>query len=536
MSTTIVDGVVYSTVSEHDDDRRSAFQLIKDCLNMCPEKMIAVDSCQSLTSRDFLIKIQRCAARFHQEGVGLGCRVCAYIHNTVDNMAAALAVLSLGGTLILAKSFCIPRELMYIIQDSNSSFVLTDDKGASTVLEINGCHLIEKLFAAGDVPGFINVCRFDDLQNDASKTCVTLNSAETVMVISYTTGSTGLPKGVEITHKAYVSMYHAFRRAAYCTEDDVYLAWNPLTHVSGLTTNVFFMCFGGTVVLKEPNLTFEECLDSLKRYKVTALAGSPLKMQQVINEARERKQQLPTVSKFLIGGSILSKTLRDDICNAFNPQTLVNLYALTETCGVVTTTPAGSIAENNCGRPDAGCKVKVVDPSTDQVFGPFQHGEIVIQSKSMMKGYYGCPEVTAAVLSSDGWLRTGDLGYYDNDGCLYIVERLKDMIKCLGNQLAPAEIEEILLTHAAVKEAVVVGVPSAKYGEAPAACIVLKDAVGCDTNALQAELKQLVAGQAAAHKHLHGGMIFAESIPKAEHGKILRKEVTSMILTQLMTP
>ncbi|KAM7302405.1 4-coumarate--CoA ligase [Ixodes scapularis] len=142
-----------------------------------------------------------------------------------------------------------------------------------------------------------------------------------------------------------------------------------------------------------------------------------------------------------------------------------------------------------------------------------------------MKGYLGHPEATAEALSEDGWLRTGDLGYYDTEGRIHIIDRLKQMIKCMGNVVTPAELEEILMSHEAVEEAVVLGVPSSKYGEAPAACVVVKDCFAKNLESLATELKELIADQAAVYKHLYGGIIFMKRLPKSESGKILRQEL-----------
>ncbi|KAM7307151.1 putative acyl-CoA synthetase [Ixodes scapularis] len=148
-----------------------------------------------------------------------------------------------------------------------------------------------------------------------------------------------------------------------------------------------------------------------------------------------------------------------------------------------------------------------------------------------MKGYYGRPEATQEVLSSDGWLRTGDLGYYDSNGKIYFVDRIKQMIKCMGNIVTPAELEEILTTHEAVLEAAVVGIPSSKYGEAPVACVVVKETQEKRLDILEQELKELVAGQTSTFKHLYGGVVFMNSLPKSENGKILRQELKSRILS-----
>ncbi|KAM7307384.1 4-coumarate--CoA ligase 1-like [Ixodes scapularis] len=147
-----------------------------------------------------------------------------------------------------------------------------------------------------------------------------------------------------------------------------------------------------------------------------------------------------------------------------------------------------------------------------------------------MKGYYGHPEETREVLSTDGWFRTGDIGYYDDDGHIYIIDRLKQMIKCMGNVVTPAELEDILTSHEAVVEAAVVGIPSSKYGEAPTACVVVSESKEWHLESLERELKELVAGQTSLHKHLYGGVVFMKSLPKSDSGKILRQELKSRIV------
>ncbi|XP_037562901.1 uncharacterized protein LOC119442195 isoform X2 [Dermacentor silvarum] len=259
--------------------------------------------------------------------------------------------------------------------------------------------------------------------------------------------------------------------------------------------------------------------------KITTLVGVPVKMQMFINEAKSSGRKLPHVDKIVFGGSTVSSSMARDICDMMTPSTLANLYGMTETFGLVSTTKVGEFTVDNMGLPCAGCEVKVVDVNSGKLLEPFEQGELCVRSPNVMKGYHRRPEATAEVLDSDGWLRTGDLGYYDREGHLYMVERLKQLIKCMDSQLAPSELEEILLTHDAVAEVAVVGVPSAKYGEAPAACVVLNASYDEPHNKIEEELKKLVAGQTAVYKYLYGGVIFLESLPKAENGKVLKKQL-----------
>ncbi|KAM7302402.1 4-coumarate--CoA ligase 1 [Ixodes scapularis] len=198
---------------------------------------------------------------------------------------------------------------------------------------------------------------------------------------------------------------------------------------------------------------------------------------------------------------------------------------MTETFALLSASPVGEVTLDNSGFPVAGSKVKVIDLTSGDPLGPCQNGEILVHTPCIMKGYLGHPEATAEALSKDGWLRTGDLGYYDVEGRIHIIDRLKQMIKCMGNVVTPAELEEILMAHEAVEEAVVLGVPSSKYGEAPAACVVVKDCFAKNLESLETELKELIADQAAVFKHLYGGIYFMNRLPKSESGKILRQDL-----------
>ncbi|CAN7937994.1 unnamed protein product [Ixodes hexagonus] len=527
MASLIINGVISSPFPDFDTRGRSMPQVMTEYLSKFSDKVVAVDQTTRLTAGQLLSKIRSYAAGFQKWGVSPGIRVCAHLHNTVDNMAAVLAVVFAGGAVVLAKPVLVLRELLYQIRDSDCSFVLTDERCAPGVLQVKDIYPLKGLFATGNVAGFTSVRDFEELSEDAWREYVPADTKEEVVAVLYTSGSTGAPKGVEVSHDGYVSSLLALESIKLCTEDDVFLASNPLTHLSGFVVNGLCMCFGAEVVYRDPTLTLQEFVDVIEKHKVSLIISFPVKMQSLVNEALKTGTQFPSVRKLALGGSLLTTSLGRQLSDMFRCESLVNIYGLSEVTGMASTTMPGQITLGHSGLPSPGCKIKVTDINTGKTLGPFEHGEICIHSKSVMKAYYKKPEVTAAVLSKDGWLKTGDLGYYDEEGNIYLVERLKEMIKCMDCQVAPAELEQILLTHDAVKEAVVIGVPNPKYGEAPAACVVLENGCKLPKDEIERELKDLIAGQAAVYKHLYGGVIFVDSIPKAENGKIMRQELRS---------
>ncbi|KAM7307155.1 4-coumarate--CoA ligase 5-like [Ixodes scapularis] len=388
-----------------------------------------------------------------------------------------------------------------------------------------------ELFCVGSVPGFIDVLEFQDYSEASLKPHVPADTAEEVVVMLYTSGTTGLPKAVQISHKAYVSSYRVFMASGLLAEDDIILAWNPFTHASGFVVDTISVCLGATVIITEPSLSCKDFLETLSTHQISWIFANSQRLREIVNEARTNNHPAVGLNKIIVGGTTTTDSVRTELCEFFGVSSFVNFYGSTETFPLISCTAPGNICMDNVGVPCAGTKVKILDLFSGDSLGPYQKGEIVVQSRTLMKGYYGRPEATQEVLSSDGWFRTGDLGYYDSNGQIYFVDRLKQMIKCMGNIVTPAELEEILTSHEAVLEAAVVGIPCSKYGEAPVACVVVKGSKEKCLDSLEQELKELVAGQTATFKHLYGGVVFMKSLPKSENGKILRQELKSRILS-----
>ncbi|CAN7996992.1 unnamed protein product [Ixodes hexagonus] len=527
MTARIVDGVVYSPFPDFDVQNYSAPRLIRERLTKFGDKIVAIDYDQQLTGNQLLTKILRYATGFQRGGLGPGSHVCAHLSNTLENVAALLGVVFVGGTVVMAKPTLVTRELLYQIKDSECRFVLTDKLGASKMLEVEKDHRLEELFCIGNLPGFTDIIHFQELSESSFEEYTPCNNAEDVIAVLYTSGSTGPPKGVEASHKAYVAGFHSLNSLKQMTEDDVLLAWSPITHVSGFTLNVSSMCLGVWTIFRDPSLPVQEFLKDVEAFKVSVLFRVPTKMQAILNHVKATGARVPRVTKMFLAGSMLQGSLGQDLCDMFGTETLACIYALSEAFGIVSATPLGQVTTDNVGLPVAGFKVKVTAliPTVKNVETSWcvhwRRFESNFDAKnSPSSGGHLMGNLIAVLLP-------GDLGYHDDAGRLYVVDRLKQMIKCMDNQLAPAELEEILLSHDAVKEVAVVGLPSPKYGEAPAACVVLRDAYKEKHEAVEEELKELIAGRTAVYKHLYGGVIFMDFLPKSDSGKILRQELKS---------
>jgi len=206
-------------------------------------------------------------------------------------------------------------------------------------------------------------------------------------------------------------------------------------------------------------------------------------------------------------------------------------YGMTETTGTVTRSPVDSEGKDPSGSVGLVLplvELKVIDEETGKSCGPMQRGELVVRGPMNMKGYYDDPEATANILDHEGWIHTGDIGYYDEDGFVFVVDRAKELIKCRGNQVAPAELEDLLLTNHDIADAAVVGIADELAGELPLAFVVRKP----NSNITEQQIKDFVASHVAPYKQLAGGVRFVAEIPKLASGKILRRQLRDSLRTQ----
>ncbi|KAL1424582.1 hypothetical protein MTO96_019988 [Rhipicephalus appendiculatus] len=325
-----------------------------------------------------------------------------------------------------------------------------------------------------------------------------------------------------------------------------------------LVVAVFGAIFaGGKVTFVKTNLTEREVEDQLSKVsprmlfadtqnagkvaaatkKLTSVKNSmlllyPTYIRYLIEAPIPEKLDLSGVRAILIGGSTTPVMYLKKLSKIFPRANVVCGYGLTEV----------SAAAVYCRRPcdDASClgppvpflEVKVVDVTTNKVLGPQECGEICIRGPTVFKAYLNMSEATAKAFDEEGFFRTGDTGYYTADGHFHVAGRIKDLIKCMDQQVAPAELETLLLSHPDVREVVVAGVPHSEHGEAARAFVVLRKGCQGDED-MQENLKTFVKDLVAYHKQLHGGIEFLDQLPATETGKALRRELRDAYLKRI---
>jgi acyl-CoA synthetase (AMP-forming)/AMP-acid ligase II len=340
-----------------------------------------------------------------------------------------------------------------------------------------------------------------------------------VALLPYSSGTTGLPKGVELTHANLVTSVRQVSRGLRVTGRDTMAAVAPFSHIMGfLVTLAVPLCAGATVVTM-PRFDPARLLELLERHRVTVVVGAPPMLRVLTGHPQAAGADLGAVELVVCGGAPLPADLQQALAARLPGATVGQAYGLTETTvGVSMPDRDGGSVPGTVGRVMPNTELRVVDPATGRELGAGQPGELLARGPQVMAGYRNRPEATAAMVDPDGWLRTGDLGLVDTGGNVVIVDRLKELIKVRGYQVAPAELETLLGTHPAVAEAAVLRREDPDDGEVPVAVVVPRPGAEPDAG----ELLAWVAERVAPHKRLRG-LRFTDVIPRTPSGKLLRR-------------
>ena len=354
-------------------------------------------------------------------------------------------------------------------------------------------------------------------------------------MLNYSSGTTGRPKGVEITHKNYVSNclqarehYNRLPQTQEEWDSETWLAFLPMYHAMAQTYFVVHCPLIGAKVYVMPKFEFIPMLDALQNFRVTNLIAVPPILVAMAKhpEVKRGKWDLGAIRRVTTGAAPLGSEVTLEFQSIFAgkrpPGKEINVrqgWGMTEgTCTLTSYDPSRWSYSNSVGEPLANIQLKFMNDEGTAEVSRGERGEVWAQAPNVMKGYWRNEKATKETLTDDGWLKTGDIGYVDEEGLVFIVDRKKELIKVNGNQVAPAELEALLLDHPAIKDAAVIGVPHGE-DEAPRAYVVLHD--GASTS--EEHVQSFVEKKVSKHKRLIGGVRFEESIPKNPSGKILRK-------------
>jgi acyl-CoA synthetase (AMP-forming)/AMP-acid ligase II len=347
---------------------------------------------------------------------------------------------------------------------------------------------------------------------------------EEVCVQLYTSGTTGRPKGAQLTHRAFVVQRAADEKAGEWNswnERDVIMIPMPVFHVGGTGWGFQGFYNGATQVIlgqADPG----QIIDTIQKHRVTKVFVVPAVLQFMLQHEKAKTADFSHVRVVLYGASPIPEEVLVKALDTFKCP-FVQLYGMTETAGSVTYLPPdvhvpGSPKLKSCGLPFDGVEINIVD-GDGNVQPPGEVGEIVVKSPAIMKGYWNLPEATAEAVR-DGWYYSGDAGYKDEDGFIYVYDRVKDMIVSGGENIYPAEVESALFKHPAVADAAVIGVPSERWGEEVKAVVVKEKG----DHLTEQELIDFVRTQIAGYK-TPKSVDFVDSLPRNPSGKLLKKDL-----------
>jgi acyl-CoA synthetase (AMP-forming)/AMP-acid ligase II len=472
---------------------------------------------RTLTYRQLTDQVQHVAAGLAQRGLQKGDVFAIYSPNLPEYAVAFHAVASLGGIITTINPLYTADELAYQLNDADASYLLTTPQLLDAARAAAERARIREIFVFGEAAGATSFAAL--LASEGAAPMVEIDPREDLLVLPYSSGTTGYPKGVMLTHYNMVANICQFEAlpAQDFTADDTIIAVLPFYHIYGMTilTNLT-LCKGATVVTM-PRFDLEQFLQIMQDYRVSFAYLVPPIVVALAKHPVVDKYDLSRLKGINSGGAPLGEPIAQ-ACAERLGCLVKQSYGLTETSPVTHINPLIreqiKIASIGPCIPNTECMV--VDVVSGAALGPNQQGEIWVRGPQVMKGYLNRPDATAAMLDDEGWLHTGDIGYADEDGYFYIVDRLKELIKYNAYQVAPAELEALLLGHPAVADAAVVGQPDEAAGELPTAYIVAREAVSAE------EIMAFVAERVAPYKKIRA-VEFIDQIPKSLSGKLLRR-------------
>jgi len=502
-----------STVHGIDDGLSYTAFLHRTALRI-PDKVAVICGDRELTYAQLFAVIDAYASALRSaHGITTGSRVALLLDNSEQYQAWYLAILSMGAVAVPLNTKLTAREIAFQVRDADARLAVSEPKFGEALSQVG-----VRWFDAGSVP--------------VAKTAASPSSLPKVphgapAAIYYTSGTTGNPKGVVQTHRSLIaSTFQAAVAWEYNEPSAVTLAMTPLFHIANHAWFLPILSVGGTMVID--TFRTEPILELIVRRRITHLFAVPTMLLLMSHKHREMKQDLSHVKTVSFGAAAMPPEKLSEVKQMVPNAGLVHGMGQTESCGTIVTLPSNFAFEKagSVGINIDGADVRVVDAS-DQDVAPGVVGELVTRGANVMREYLGHADATSRALAG-GWLHTGDLGYLDEDGFLFLVDRKKDMIIRGGENIYSSEVENVLYMHSDVASVSVVGVKSELFGEEVVAFIVMRD----PTKVSAEVLREHCALNLAAFK-VPSQFVFLDAMPQTATGKIQKHELRATLAASL---
>ena len=465
--------------------------------------------------------VERVAAGLVASGVQQGDVVTLYAGNSWKWIVSYYAIARAGAVINPVNTMLTPAELSYVVDDCGAKVVIvSEDKleGAQAVLD-----RIDAAYCFSDT-AVDGIASFDQLLNGDADSLPDFDiDPESMSTICYTSGTTGHPKGAMQSHRAVIMNGAMTAQMQMRCSSDVMVSALPCPHVYANVIMQSMMFFGAKLVLQE-RFDPKEALSAIAQYKATIFDGVPTMYMYMLNDPCIKDVELSSLTRLYVGGQTIPVATIEAVEEAFGVP-LIELWGMTEIAGLGSTHPLyGENKHGSIGCALPYCELRIADPEEPETALQLDEiGELQVKGPITMMGYFGAEEKTRETLIAGGWLRTGDLARMDADGCVFIVDRLKDMILTGGFNVYPAEIERVIAGHPDVAMVAVGKQQDELKGEIAKAYIILKGEAEADEDSIL----MLCRERLAAYK-CPRAIQFVSEIPTTSTGKVMRRELHTL--------
>jgi acyl-CoA synthetase (AMP-forming)/AMP-acid ligase II len=487
-----------------------------------------------ITHGQLAAHVDRVAAALHARGLRKGDVVAVFCPNTPWFPVVFHGIAAAGCVMSPINSLYTPDEIAFQLRDSGAKILVTVSPFLDRALAAAEKSPLDEIVVMDGAEGHASLV--DLLSTDAPSVQVDIDPANDLVTLPYSSGTTGLPKGVMLTHRNLVANVAQCRPLIQLGADERIIAVLPFFHIYGLTVLMNQGLAWGGAVVTLPRFDLEDFLRTIQDHKITRAFVAPPILLALAKHPLVDQYDLSSLTSITSGAAPLDEQLALAAeqrlrKGADTGVTVAQGYGMTELSPVSHTTPdlgaeppgvpAGSVPKGSVGFAVPNSECRLVDPATGRDAAPGERGELWVRGPNVMKGYLNNPEATADTIDADGWLHTGDVAVVDGNGCYTVVDRVKELIKYKGYQVAPAELEAVLISHPEIADAAVIGVPDRESGEELPKAFVVRSPGSTLTREAVIEY---MAGRVAPHKKIRI-VEFIETVPKSAAGKILRKDL-----------
>ncbi|MFF1921922.1 FadD3 family acyl-CoA ligase [Streptomyces sp. NPDC058221] len=511
-----------------DEEWSTVPNLVREAARRYGDREAVVEGRTRITYTELGERVDRAAAACMASGVEPGDRVAVWAPNTLDWIVSALGAVTAGAVLVPLNTRFKGTEAAYVLEQSRARllFVTGTFLGTSYVASLRraaaGLPHLEKVVVLADTAPEDYVTWKDFLASGEriSTGQVRERAAATAPSdpsdIIYTSGTTGSPKGAVISHAQTLRCYEIWSELAGLREGDRYLIVNPFFHTFGYKAGVIACLMRGATMIPQPVFNVDTVLANIAAERISVLPGPPTLHQSILDHPARASHDLSALRLVVTGAAVVPLQLVERLRTELGIATVLTAYGLSEASGIVTMCRRGDPAEviaSTSGRAIPGTELRVLA-------APGEPGEILVRGFNVMRGYFEDPETTAATITADGWLHTGDVGVLDEGGSLRITDRIKDMFIVGGFNAYPAEIEQLLGLHPDVADVAVIGIPDPRLGEVGKAFAVRRPGATLTADDLIAWSRREMANYKVPR-----AVEFVPELPRNASGKVVKGEL-----------